>query len=198
MREDETREFRANLMTAEEFFRRRSQRQLLAEKLENKNMATNKPTTNSNKNTANKPSATPPPPPAPAAAKPANGDASKGEKKAKVKKAKVRWVSPKDPSYWVRSFKDVTDKHGAPKDPWGNTMEARAAVAFGLSPEEREARKKAKEAEKARLEAMTPEEKLAFTQTKREERSKKREAKKAAEREALIAQIKREIAEGKL
>lgn len=159
-------------------------------------MATNKPTPNSNKSASNKPAATPPP--APSNAKPSNGDAGKGEKKQKVKKAKVRWVSPKDPSYWVRSFKEVTDKHGAPKDPWGNTMEARAAVAFGLSPEEREQRKAAKEAEKKRLEAMTPEEKLAFTTAKREERAKKRESKKAAEREALIAQIKREIAEGKL
>lgn len=157
-------------------------------------MATNKPTTNSNKPTTNKPSATPPP--APSNAKPAtNGDAPK---KAKVKKAKVRWVSPKDPTFWVRSFKDVTDKHGAPMDPWGNKMEARAAAAFGLTPEQREERKAAKEAEKKRLEAMTPEEKLAYTTSKREERAKKREGKKAAEREALIAQIKREIAEGKL
>lgn len=163
--------------------------------MENKNMATNKPQANNGKNT-NKPTATPPPPQTTSAAKPS--DAGKGDKKAKAKKAKVRWVSPKDPSYWVRSFKEVTDKHGAPVDPWGNKMEARAAVAFGLSPEEREARKAAKEAEKARLEAMTPEEKLAFTAKKREERAGKREQKKAAEREALIAQIKREIAEGKL
>lgn len=157
-------------------------------------MATNKPTPNQNKSTSNKPSATPPPP---ATAKPTTNGADK-PKAAKVKKAKVRWVSPKDPSFWVRSFKDVTDKHGAPMDPWGNKMEARAAAAFGLSPEERDARKKAKEAEKAKLEAMSPEEKLAFTTAKREERAKKREGKKAAEREALIAQIKREIAEGKL
>ena len=199
MRDDETREFRTHLMTAAEFFSGGSNLQrLLAEQpiQENKTMATNKPTTNSNKPNSNKPAATPPP--APANAKPTSANGADKAKPAKVKKAKVRWVSPKDPSYWVRSFKEVTDKHGAPQDPWGNKMEARAAVAFGLSPEEREQRKAAKEAEKQRLAAMTPEEKLAFTSSKREERAKKREGKKAAEREALIAQIKREIAEGKL
>jgi type IV secretory pathway VirB10-like protein len=155
-------------------------------------MSTNKPAP-SNKSASNKPASSPPPP--------ANGKVASGEKPAKaakVKKAKVRWVSPKDPSYWVRSLKDVTDKHGAPVDPWGNKMEARAAVAFGLTPEQRAERKAAKQAEAERLKNMSPEEKLAFTQSKREDRAKKREAKKQQERNALIEQIKREIAEGKL
>lgn len=153
-------------------------------------MATNKPTPNKN---PNKPSASPPPAP------PKNGTSTdKSAKPAKAKKAKVRWVSPKDPTFWVRSFKDVTDKHGPPVDPWGNKMEARVAAAFGLTDEQRAERKAAKEVEKKRLEAMSPEEKLVHTQAKREERAKKREAKKSAERDALIAQIKREIAEGKL
>jgi hypothetical protein len=45
---------------------------------------------------------------------------------------------------------------------------------------------------------MSPEEKLAFTQKRREERAAKRTAKKEAERLAMIEQIKKEIAEGKL
>ena len=160
------------------------------------NMATSNKTPNNGKNaSSNKPAPTPP------AAKTETTNGAKAEDSGKAKKEKrprVRWVSPKDPSFWVRSYKDVTDKHGAPKDPWGNAMEAKAAVAFGLTPEEREARKAAKEAEKARLDSMSPEEKLAFTQKRREERAAKRTAKKEAERLAMIEQIKKEIAEGKL
>lgn len=158
-------------------------------------MATNKPTAGK-PNTANKPAPTPPQ--GTASAKPTNGDASKGEKPKKAKRPRVRWVSPKDPAFWVRSYKDVTDKYGAPMDPWGNKMEARAAVAFGLTEEEKAARKAAKEAEEKRIAAMSPEEKLAHTEAKRKERATKRDAKKEKQRQELIAQIKREIAEGKL
>jgi hypothetical protein len=145
---------------------------------------TNKPT--------NKPTATPPP-----AKATSNGSAPEKTKK-KVKRPKVRFHSSKEPTYWVRAYKDVTDKFGPPTDPWGNKMEPRAAVAFGISPEERAAKKAAKEAEKLRFESMSVEDKLAFAKTKRDAKQAKKEAKKAAEKEQLIAQIKREIAEGKL
>jgi hypothetical protein len=162
--------------------------------LKGTDMSTNKTAPNKS---ANKPAPTPPT--ATTTAKPTNGsDAAKGDGKKKAKRARVRWVSPKDPTFWVRSYKDVTDKHGAPMDPWGNKMEARVAAAFGLSPEEKEARAKAKAEEKARLEAMTPEQKLEFAQKKKEERAAKRNAKKEKERQAMIEQIRREIAEGKL
>lgn len=200
MRDDETREFRANLLTAAEFeARQRSHfhenRQPSTNVTEQK--AKNTMSTNKSAPASNKPSNKPAPTPPAANAKPANGSAADPAKK-KAKKARVRWVSPKDPTFWVRSYKDVTDKHGAPMDPWGNKMEARVAAAFGLTPEEKAARAAAKEQEAARLKAMSPEEQLAFTEAKRKERATKREAKKSRERDAMIAQIKKEIAEGKL
>lgn len=172
-------------MTREQFDRKQLNKNHQQQK-KGMNMSTVKPTTPAK--TANKPAPTPPP---------AKNGSAKDEKPAKAKRPRVRWVSPKDPKFWVRSYKDVTDQYGAPLDPWGNKMEARVAAAFGMTDEQREARKAAKEAEKKRIEAMSPEEKLAWTQAKREERAKTREAKKAKEREALIAQIKREIEEGK-
>jgi len=126
------------------------------------------------KQTPNKPAT--PPPAAPAAAKAATpADAPKGEDKpAKTKRAKLRWVSTKDGSFWVRSFKDVTDKHGAPKDPWGNEMVVKAGQAFGkkLTDEEKAARAEAKAAEAKRKEAMTDEERLAEAKAKREMKQK--------------------------
>jgi len=59
------------------------------------------------------------------------------------------------------------------------------------------AREAAKAAEKAKFDAMSDEEKAAYAKKQREERTAKRAAKKAEERAALIAQLKKEIAEGK-
>ena len=132
-------------------------------------------------------------------AKPTSGgtstDGAKGEKKAK--RARVRLQSPKEPKLWVRAYADVIEKHGTPKDPWGNDM-VPVKRSFGLSEEEKAARKAAKDAEKQKFDSMTDEEKLAFTKAKREERAKAREAKKENERQALIEQLKKEIAEGRL
>ncbi len=125
---------------------------------------------------------------------------SDAAKPAKAKKARVRWVSTKNPAYWVRSFKDVTDKYGAPKGPDGEEMVAKAGVPFGgvRDPGAKAARLAAKEAEKARVAAMSDADKLAYAKAKREEKQKTQAAKADADRAALVAQIKAEIAAGKL
>ena len=137
---------------------------------------------------------TAPPTPAPAAVAATNGEA----KTEKPKRAKVRLVSKTIPGFWVRAFVDVIQKHGYPLDPNGNPLEVGTAARFGLSPEEHERRKADKEAEKAKFEAMSDEDKVAYAAKVREERAAKRLAKKAAERDKLIAQIKADMAAGKL
>ncbi len=129
----------------------------------------------------------------------ANGKtAEKAEKKAK--RPRVRWVSTKEPSFWVRSYKDVTDKHGAPMDPWGQAMVAKAGVPFGAprDPAEKAARIAAKEAAKKAFDSMSDEQKLQFAKEKREAKQKVTAEKRAKERADLVAQIKAEIAAGKL
>jgi hypothetical protein len=161
---------------------------------ENKTMAnpqtTQKPTQKTNT-----------PPPAP----PSNGsktaaDAGKGEKTKKEKRAKQRWVSPKHADFWVRSFKDVTDKHGAPKDPWGNTMVAKAGAPFGqkLSEEEKQARAKAKEADKLRKANMTDEEKLAEAKQRRAAKDAKKKQEADAMHKSILDQIMADISAGKI
>ena len=143
--------------------------------------------------------ATPPANGAKPTASAAPGDAAKPEKK-KNKRPRLRWVSSKDATFWVRSYKDVTDKHGAPKDPWGGDMVVRAGQAFGAprDPAAKAARAAAKEAEAKRLASMTDAEKLAFAKEKREQKQTAKAAKVAAEREAMVAQIKADIAAGRL
>lgn len=140
-----------------------------------------------------------PPAKSPAPAKTAAPAPENGEAKVpKPKRAKVRLVSTSIPGLWVRAFVDVVDKYGYPLDPKGVAMVPGRAPVFGMTAEERTARKLAKEAEKARVEGMSDADKLAYAQAKREERQGKTLARKAAERDALIAQIKAEIAAGKL
>jgi hypothetical protein len=137
-----------------------------------------------------------------ALAKKAAAEKAAAEKAAKptkkVTRAKVRLVSenPKYEGLWVRAFVDVIEAHGVPLDPGGKAMVPGKAPRGGLSAEQRAARKAEKEAEKAKFDAMSDEEKLAFAKAKREAKKAKREAKKAAERNALIAQIKAEIKAG--
>lgn len=116
----------------------------------------------------------------------------------KAKRAKVRLVSTTIQGLWVRAFVDVVEKYGFPLDPNGERMVPGKAPAFGLTAEQREARVAAKAAEKARFEAMSDEEKLAYAKQKREAKQAATAAKKAAERDQLIAQIKAEIQAGKL
>jgi len=115
----------------------------------------------------------------------------------KVKRAKVRLVDPENPSLWVRAYVDVIEQFGVPLTPSGQQMVPGKAQR-GLTDEERARRQAEKEAEKAKFDSMSDEEKLAYAKAKREERAARRAAKKAAEREALIAQIKAEIAAGNL
>lgn len=132
------------------------------------------------------------------AAKPKTETASPKEKKAG--RARVRWVSSNAAleGWWVRSFKDITDQFGPPCDPEGNKCVEGGTLRGGMSPADRAKRTAEKAEEKKRIDAMSDEEKLSYAKAKREERQAKTKAKKTAEREALIAQIKAEIAAGKL
>ncbi len=128
----------------------------------------------------------------------AAADPAKAEKK--VKRARVSWVSPTDPTYVVRSFKAVTDKLGAPSDHKGQKMIEKAPGVFGQKrdPAEKAARDAAKAASKAAFDAMSDQEKLAYSKSKREAKQAENASKRAAERAVLVAQIKAEIAAGKL
>lgn len=155
------------------------------------------PSTSKNNDKAK--NATPPP-----AAKPADAPkatttdaAPAADKPKKVKRAKMRYVSTSIDGYFVRTYSDLVAKHGVPKDPTGADMVARAATP-GLSAEAKAAKETAKAAEKAKLDAMSPEEKLEYAKAKRDAKAAKKAAKKQKEREALIAQLKAELVAGKL
>lgn len=133
------------------------------------------------------------------AAPAASTEAPKGDAKPKkAKRQRVRLASPTVNGFWVRAYKDIVDKYGMPLGPDGQPLEVRAATPGGLSPEERDARKKAKEAEKERIKNMSPEEKAAWAQQKREAKSAVREQKKAKEREALMAKVIAGLQSGEL
>lgn len=152
-------------------------------KQENKTMATNTPKTTT---PAQKPTTTPP-----AAAAPATTEAPKKDRK----EAKVRLYSQVAPEFYVRVFQSFLDKHGIP-DHGGKPMVRKADEAKGAGKKaEREA---AKAAEKEKMAKMSNEEKLAYAKEKREKAKAEKDAKKKAEKEALIAQIKAEMAAGKL
>lgn len=116
---------------------------------------------------------------------------------AKGKREKVRLVSTTIPGLWVRAFKDVLGNHVI-KDPNGKPMVPGSPLRGGMSAEQRAALTAAKEAEKAKLAKMSDEEKLAYIAARRAERQAASAAKKAAERNALIAELKAEIAAGRL
>lgn len=138
----------------------------------------------------NKPTATAPTPP-----KPGNGMSAaqaKKEGKGEPKRPRVRWVSPQDKSFWVRSYKDVTDKHGAPKDPWGNTMTP--ATGGGGA----EVLKAAKAERDAKLAAMTEEQRVDFLNAEKATRKANKAAKKQAEYDAIVAKVKADVLAGKV
>lgn len=118
----------------------------------------------------------------------------------KAARARVSWVSTKDPVYVVRSFKVVTDRLGPPSDPWGNKMVEKAPGVFGqpADPAAKAAREAAKLAKKAEYDAMTDDQKVAFATAERTARQTAKAAKKKAEYDAIAAQIRAEIAAGKL
>lgn len=134
---------------------------------------------------------------APAAA--SNGESAKGDAKPKkAKRQRVRLASPTVSGFWVRAYKDIVEKFGMPLGPDGKPLEVRAATPGGLSPEERQSRKAAKEAEKERIKNMSPEEKAAWAQQKRDAKSKVREEKKAKERAELMAKVIAGLQSGEL
>lgn len=152
---------------------------------ENKTMS-NKPNTPSTRTTESPKLPTKPTAPA----KETNGapaGMSAAAAKSEEKRPRVRWQSVKNPAFWVRSFKDVTDAHGAPKDPWGETMVP--AVRGAADP----GRKAAKAERETKLLAMSAEEKLAFLKKEKETRKAAKEAKESAKVEALKAKIREEL-----
>lgn len=117
---------------------------------------------------------------------------AKKEGKGEPKRPRVRWVSPQDKSFWVRSYKDVTDKHGAPKDPWGNTMTPAVGGGGG------EALKAAKADRDAKLAAMTEEQRVEFLNAEKASRKANKAAKKQAEYEAIVAKVRADVLAGRL
>lgn len=101
-----------------------------------------------------------------------------------------RFYSAVEPTYTFRILKEYVEQFGPPEH-GGKPM------VLGSDPARRANRSADKEAEKARLAAMSDEEKMAYAKQKREERKQSKDAKKKAEREELLAQLRREIAEGK-
>lgn len=152
------------------------------------------PSTHSNKTA---PSNKPANKPAPAATAEAPKGAAPADKPKKAKRARTRLVSPTIDGFWVRAYTDIVAKFGMPKGPDGVELVAKAATP-GLSAEAKKAREEAKAAEKAKLEAMSQEERLAYVAKAREDKKAKKDAKKAAERDALIKQLKEQIARGEI
>lgn len=98
--------------------------------------------------------------------------------------------------YCVRILPIFLDKYGAPKDPWGETMALRAKQARELGGDGVPAKVKKIEAKEQReklLASMTDAEKLAFVTKEREERSKAKNEKKAAEKAKLMAELRKEL-----
>lgn len=112
------------------------------------------------------------------------------------KRGWVRLCSTTDPTNWVRMFVDIVKEHGAPLDQKGAHMEV--AKRGGLSSAAKAAKAEAKVVEEKKIAGMTDEQKLAYAAEKRLARAAVRDAKKKVERDALIAEIKAEIAAGNL
>lgn len=164
-----------------------------------KSQSNKSPSTSEKPSNGQKPAGGAPPPNVKAGEKPTKSASTEpGDKPKKAKRQRVRLASSTEPGMWCRMFKDVYDKFGAPLDSKGQPMVLKAAVPFGQSSEQRAERKAEKEAEKAKFDAMSDEEKLSYAKAKREKKQAEGTAKKEAERNALIAQIKAEIAAGRL
>ncbi len=91
--------------------------------------------------------------------------------------------------YCARVLPIFVDKYGAPKDPWGGTMVLRE----GQSPLKKVAKLEKKENEKKLLEAMGEEEKVAYMKAKRERRAAEKTAKKTAQRDTMMAELRKEL-----
>lgn len=168
-------------------------------KQENETMATpTKPTTAPTKPTAPNGGAKPPTPPT-GAAPTAGADAPKGEEKAKKeKRAKARYQSTGIPGYTVRVYKDLVEKYGVPCDPKGAAMVLATGPAASADPSARAQRKAAKEAEKEKMAKMTDDEKMAYARQKREAKAAEKAAKAKADYDKLVAQVKADVAAGRV
>lgn len=102
----------------------------------------------------------------------------------------VRFASQSNPDYYVHVWESHLAKYGPPSHD-GKPM-LRVAAKPGASS------KIDKEAEKAKLAAMTDEQKLAYAKEQRQARQAARAAKKAAERARLVEEIRADIAAGKI
>ena len=116
---------------------------------------------------------------------PTNPDSYKG-----LPRLKFYSTQPGKEEYCARVLPIFVDKYGAPKDPWGNTMQLRT----GDSVVPKKVQKlEQKEAEKAKLALMTNEEKLAYAKAKREAASAAKAEKVRAQKMALMAELKAEL-----
>jgi hypothetical protein len=105
-------------------------------------------------------------------------------------------VEPGKEDYCVRILPIFLDKYGPPKDPWGNTMALRPKQLAEIGGDGKPAkvrRIEAKEAEAKLLASMTDAEKLIYAKSKREANQAAREAKVAAQKAALMAELRKEL-----
>lgn len=123
-------------------------------------------------------------------------------KNGKVVRNLTRFVSKSVPGFRAMVWADLVAKYGNPRDPKGEEMIVGKAPSSGgftkLSPEQKAEREAAKLAEKAKFDAMTDEQKLAHAKAKREAQATARNAKKEAEKAAMVEAIKAEIKAGKI
>jgi hypothetical protein len=94
--------------------------------------------------------------------------------------------------YCARVLPIFHEKYGAPKDPWGGTMELRNGASAD-KPLKKVEKAEKKENEKKLLAAMTDEQKAAYVKEKREKRAAEKTAKETSKREAMMASLKAEL-----
>lgn len=115
---------------------------------------------------------------------------AKSDTAASKKGEKVRLYSQVDQGFTFRVLKEYVDQFGLP-DHKGKPM------VIGQT-ERRSGLKEFQEAEKAKLAAMSDEERTEYAKKKREEKKAAKAEKEAKKKAELIEQLKREIAEGKV
>lgn len=94
--------------------------------------------------------------------------------------------------YCARVLPIFVEKYGAPKDPWGGTMQLRNG-ASGDKPLKKVEKAERKENEKKLLAAMTDEQKVAYVKEKREKRAAEKQAKETAKRDTMMAGLRAEL-----
>ncbi len=115
----------------------------------------------------------------------------------KVQRERVRLASKTLTGYWVKTFRDVIDRHGAPMGPDGIPLVEQAGTP-GMGLEERMRRKALKETEKARVVNLTPEERAQFVAQRKQTRQAEKAQKEKDKRAALLAKLLSGIRTGEL